>query len=141
RPREDEQAVVREQELLAEAGVELQRVEQARLARGDVDGLDAAVRDGEERRAVRLRQVGLVHALLLDVRAGVVDALGLAAVGGGGARDSDRERRDAPAAEAPGADQRGRVRPRIDEQLAAGAERDEARRARRLAARRRPRRS
>ena len=60
---------------MAQPGVERERVEQARLRAADVDRVQLPVRDGEERVAVRLDDVGLVDALLLDVRAGEVDAL------------------------------------------------------------------
>ena len=75
---------------MAQRWIERQRVEEARLRIADVDGVQPAVRDREERRAVGLDEIGLVDALLLDVRAGVVDALL------GGAARSASSRRSRP---------------------------------------------
>ena len=69
---------------MAQRPLERERVEQARLQAGDVDGAQAPVRDREERLAVRLDEVGLVDAFLLDVRAGEVDALDAARRRGAG---------------------------------------------------------
>ena len=88
--REDEQPVAVEQQLVSRRAVELERVEQPRPQAGDVDGAQAPVRDREERLAVRLDQVRLVDALLLDVRAGEVDALDRRGGAGGRRRGLDR---------------------------------------------------
>ena len=76
--------------------------------------------------AVRLHEIGLVDALLLDVRAGVVDALlaGARAVAGAAAARRHRldDSRRLPA-EAVGADEAARLRLRVVEQVAARAER------------------
>ena len=128
-PREHEQPVACEQELVAPAAVELQRVEQPRSRLGDVDGVEPAARDGEQGRAVRLDEIRLVDALLLDVGAGVVDALRPRR--GAGRRDGDAGRQassdERGAAEAPRADERRRLRLDVAEQVAAGAERHEPR--------------
>ena len=105
--------------------VELERVEQARLRIADVDGVQLAVRDREERVAVRLDDVGLVDALLLHVRAGVVDAL----LGRGRRRRAaaapSRRDADRPQPSPYGPTKRRGLRLRVAEQLAARAEGDE----------------
>ena len=73
--REHEQPVAVQKQLVARRRLERERVEQARLRAADVDRAQLSARDGEERVAVGLDHVGLVDALLLDVRARVVDAL------------------------------------------------------------------
>jgi len=73
--REHEQLVAVQEQLVAQARRERERVEQARLRAGDVDRVQLPVRDREERVPVRLDEVGLVDALLLHVRAGEVDPL------------------------------------------------------------------
>ena len=113
---------------MARRRLERERVEQARLRAADVDRAQLPVRDGEERVAVRLDDVGLVDALLLDVRAGVVDAL----LGSCRAAPSPRASGDIVgphAAPKPyGPTKRFGVRLRVGEQLAARAERGQARR-------------
>src|SRR5919197_917829 len=106
--------------------VELERVEQSRFPPADLDRLEPAVLDDEQGDAVRLHQVGLVDAGLLDVRARVVDAL----LGG-----RTRRRRIRPArphrdagrmAEAIRAGEPGRLRLHITEQVWARAKGEEA---------------
>ena len=131
--REDEQPVAVQEQLVARRRVERERVEQARLRAADVDGVQLPVRDREERLAVRLDEVGLVDALLLDVRAGEVDALLAAAPRAGAAARRGRSRRcGTPPPKPVRADEARRLRLRVAEQLAARAERDQARRLRGL---------
>ncbi len=110
--------------------VELQRVEQSRARLGDVDGIESAAGDREEGRAVRLDEIRLVDALLLDVGARVVDTLRRAGVARPRAGRRDRGAGDAagdrPTTEAPRADERQRLRLHVAEQVAAGAKRQQA---------------
>ena len=122
--RDDEQPRTVQEELVFRAGSELERVEQTRLRIADVDGVQLPVRDGEEGVPVRLHQVGLVDALLLDVRAREVDAL---LRRGCACRLGDPVTADHRAAEPVRADETGRVQLCVAKQLAAGAKRDESR--------------
>ena len=106
------------------SGIELERVEELRLRTADVDCVQLPVRDGEERVAVRLHDVRLVDAFLLDVRAGEVDAL----LGRGAASRAPAAAltiRHLPA-EPVGPDEASGLRLGVPEQVGAAAERDEA---------------
>lgn len=125
--REDEQPISMQEQLVAPATLQLQRIEQARPRVADVDRVQPPVTHREERRPVRLHEIGLVDAFLLHIRAGVVDALlrrcrtGRRALG----RDAERDTagiRDHAAGEAPRADETGRLRLHVAEQVTAGAE-------------------
>ncbi len=115
-----------QEQLVAAARIELERVEELRLRGANVDGVQLAVGNGEERVAVRLHDVRLVDSLLLDVRAGEVDTL----LGG------RRRRRSFPGAgrrvechgptEPVWPDEASGLRLGVPEQIGASAERDEA---------------
>ena len=128
--REHEQPVAVQEQLVTRAPVERERVQEARPQSGDIDGAQAPVAEREERLPVRLDEVGLVDAFLLDVRAREVDALnrrhGARRHGSGGHGRLD----DRAAAEPIRADEALRLGLRVAEQLAAGAERGQPRLAR-----------
>ena len=114
-----------QEQLVAAVGIELERVEELWLRGADIDGIQLPVRDGEERVAVRLHDVGLVDSLLLDVRAGEVDAL-LGRRRFPGARRSNVVDDERPATEPVRPDEARRLRLGVPEQVGAAAERDQA---------------
>ncbi len=114
---------------MVRGGVELQRVEETRLLRADVDCVEAAARDREDGASVGLDEVGLVDTFLLDVRPRVVDALLRGRCPGGRGLGGDRTESRLP--EPVRADEAARMLLRVAEQVAAGAEGDQLLRFRR----------
>ena len=124
--REDEQPGAVKEQLVAPGLRQLQGAGQARLPCAHVDREKPVGPDDEQRRAVRLDQVGLVDALLLHVRRRVVDA----GRSGGPARLRRRDHRVLHArhtAEPPRPNERQGMLLRVGEQAGARAEGLEAR--------------